>query len=213
MKDKVLQQLKTKYSKLGLSDKVLDKMADTIVAKITEESEIETAVAGVEDLLKTFQSDSDKRVTDAVSKAKTTKQDPKTETDGDKPAGDGDAAAQAIAAVVQQAVAPLVAKIQALESGNTSKSRREVLESKLKDANQTVKTKILKDFDRMSFKDDAEFDAYIAETETDLGELSKSFTETNLGQNGRPMVGTGTVTTATADADIKAWAGEGKADK
>lgn len=59
MKEKILLALRTKYAAFGLGDKVLDGVAESLSKTVTEESGIETAVSGVEPLLKSFQSNFD----------------------------------------------------------------------------------------------------------------------------------------------------------
>lgn len=60
MKGKILNALKTKYSNLGFGDKAFDGVASYLSGSVTEESQIETAIAGVESLLKSFQGEADK---------------------------------------------------------------------------------------------------------------------------------------------------------
>ena len=55
MKTKILSKLKTKYSNLGFGEKAFDGVADYLSKTVTEESQIEAAIAGVEPLLKAFQ--------------------------------------------------------------------------------------------------------------------------------------------------------------
>jgi hypothetical protein len=64
MKEKILTVLKTKYSNLGFSSKVLDGIASSIEKSVTDESQIETAVGGIESILKVFQSDFDRARTE-----------------------------------------------------------------------------------------------------------------------------------------------------
>ena len=56
MKEKILAALKTKYSNLGFGAKALDGVASILEKSVTDESQIETAVGGVEPFLKVFQS-------------------------------------------------------------------------------------------------------------------------------------------------------------
>lgn len=60
MKDKILSALKTKYKNLGFGDKAFEGVAEYLSRSVTEESQIETAIAGVETILKSFQGDIDK---------------------------------------------------------------------------------------------------------------------------------------------------------
>jgi hypothetical protein len=71
MKEKILQLLRAKFS--GTHNVVLDRVADHLSRTVKEESELETAIAGVEPLVQSFsevlQSETDRRVTDAQKKA------------------------------------------------------------------------------------------------------------------------------------------------
>ncbi|MGJ1360040.1 hypothetical protein ACR79K_25385 [Sphingobacterium siyangense] len=73
MKEKILSALKTKYKNLGFGDKAFSGVADFLATTVTEEDQIETAIGGVENLLKAFQGDIDNRVNTAVAKAKAEK--------------------------------------------------------------------------------------------------------------------------------------------
>lgn len=64
MKQKILEALKTKYSKFGFSTKALDGVAETLEKTVTDESKIDEAVAGIEPLLAVFQSEGDRARTE-----------------------------------------------------------------------------------------------------------------------------------------------------
>lgn len=64
MKEKIMTALKTKYSNLGFSAKALDGVASVLEKTVADESQIETAVSGVEPLLKVFQAESDRARTE-----------------------------------------------------------------------------------------------------------------------------------------------------
>ena len=70
MKDKILTALKTKFQNLGFTEKAFGGVADYLSATVTEETQIETAIVGVEPLLKAFQGDVDARVASALTKQK-----------------------------------------------------------------------------------------------------------------------------------------------
>ncbi len=71
MKEKILQILRTKFQ--GTHAIVLDRVADHLSQTVKEESEIETVIAGVEPLVKSFseilQSETDRRATEAQKTA------------------------------------------------------------------------------------------------------------------------------------------------
>lgn len=81
MKGKILESLKTLYADKGFGDTAYDGVADFLAKTITKEDEIETAVKGVGDLLKAFQSDIDKVRTE---NARLKKEDEKKETPKEK---------------------------------------------------------------------------------------------------------------------------------
>lgn len=64
MKEKILEALKTKYSHLGFGQKAFDGVAAYLEKTVADESQLETVIAGVEPLLKAFQSDIDKMRTE-----------------------------------------------------------------------------------------------------------------------------------------------------
>lgn len=64
MKQKILEALKTRYAKLGFGHKAFDGVADYLSKTVEKEEDIETAISGVEGLLKAFQSDADKTRTE-----------------------------------------------------------------------------------------------------------------------------------------------------
>jgi len=71
MKEKILTALKTKYKDLGFGEKAFEGVADYLAKTVTEEDKIETAIGGVETLLKSFQSEGDRRASELQ---KTTKE-------------------------------------------------------------------------------------------------------------------------------------------
>lgn len=67
MKTKILSALKTKYANLGFNAKALDGIASVLEKTVTEEAQIESAVSGVEGLLKVFQADNDRARTEQTA--------------------------------------------------------------------------------------------------------------------------------------------------
>lgn len=68
MKEKIFQQLKQKYSNLGLTEDVLRSVAESLgsTGLITDDN-LETAVAGQESMLKSYQSSLDKVRTECAN--------------------------------------------------------------------------------------------------------------------------------------------------
>lgn len=76
MKEKIFNLLKQAYSNLGLSDDILQGQAEALAntGLVTDEN-LQTVVDGQKSFLSSLQSGIDKRVTDAVNKAKTEKKE------------------------------------------------------------------------------------------------------------------------------------------
>src|SRR5574344_45185 len=70
MKKKILEALKNKYKNLGFSEKAFDGVAAYIEPSVKEDTDIETAIAGVEVLLKAFQGEVDKLRTEKTAAEK-----------------------------------------------------------------------------------------------------------------------------------------------
>lgn len=210
MKEKILAALKTKYKTLGFSDKALDGVADILAKTVTEESAIDGAIQGVEPLLKALQGDADKRVTEAVEKAKKDagkKTEPTKKPDEGEAGGEGGAAGgtgdpkpdddnkvPAWAKALIDSNKSLSEKLTALEADKATASRRKTLEDLLakdeyKDIPEQTKARILKDFGRMSFAKEEDFAAYLEETTTDIAAISQELADKGLGQSTAPTLG------------------------
>jgi hypothetical protein len=188
MKDKILQALKTKFKNLGFGDKAFDGVATFLAITVTEETAIETAISGVEPLLKSFQSDADARVTSAVAKAKAEKEPGAEPKEPKEPKKEGEDIAAIVAAAVKTAIEPIQQELSGFKGQKTFETRKQTLEAKLEKAPAKFKEKILKDFARMRFEKDDEFDAYLTETETDLTAFTQEIADQGLGANKKPFV-------------------------
>ena len=194
MKNKILAMLKAKYKSLGLSDEILEGLATMLAGTTTEDDQIETAVAGVESMLKGVQSHADKRVTDAVKEHK--KANPEQPKPVDPPAEPAPAPAGTAAdftKAITDLLKPLQQEIASLKQSNISKSRQQQLEEKLAKADTKFKDQALKAFKRMQFETDDDFSEYLTELETDMGQHEQQETNEQMKAFGKPMGGNGTV--------------------
>ena len=147
MKTKILSKLKTKYSNLGFGEKAFDGVADYLSKTVTEESQIEAAIAGVEPLLKAFQGDVDKIRTEKSElqkqydelKAKQDKggdpekkEEPKGGDPEKKEEPKPDDMKAMIAAAVAEAVKPFQEKIQSYEKDKADTDRNTFISSEAK---------------------------------------------------------------------------------
>lgn len=163
MKEKILVALKTKYKTFGFSDKAFDGVADYLSKTVTEESQIETAIGGVEGLLKSFQGEVDfvrneksglQKQLDEL-KAKNGKPEEKTEEKPDM--------AKIIADAVSAAVKPLSDKLTQFETEKAQATRQEQILAKAKEYG--IPESQAK---RYGIPEDADLDAYFKEVKQEL---------------------------------------------
>lgn len=193
MKEKILAALKTKYNNLGFTDKAFDGVAEYLSKTVTEEAAIEGAITGVDGLLKAFQGDADKRVTEAVEKVKKeTKpaepkktEEPKKPEEAKKPSEEVPEWAKSLI----ESNKTLSEKLNTIDADKAKVTRRQTLEGKLVNVPEQFKAKVLKDFDRMSFEKDEDFNTYLTDTNTDIAALNQELADKGLGQQGPPNLG------------------------
>ncbi|WP_214228646.1 hypothetical protein [Pedobacter sp. B4-66] len=177
---------------------VLDKVADHIETGVNEEDEVEAAVEGADGLVIMIsglvQTEGDKRVEDALKKNGIDPKKPKTggEVDDDDPnPGETGDKAPAWAKGMLEMNKTLIAKVEALEQGKTVESRLTRLQDILKDVDdkEVFKIKILKDFKRMSFEKDEDFEEFLTETGTDLEAFNQDLSDKGLSSQTAPLMG------------------------
>lgn len=157
MKGKILVALKTKYKTFGFGDKAFDGVADYLSKTVTEESQIETAISGVEGLLKAFQGDIDtvrneksglqKQLDELKTKIENPNPNPKPEEKKD----DVPAWAQALI----DSNKSLLAEVSTLKQEKLQATRQEQILAKAKEYG--IPENYAK---RCAIKDDEDLDAY-----------------------------------------------------
>lgn len=159
MKGKILVALKTKYKTFGFGDKAFDGVADYLSKTVTEESQIETAISGVEGLLKAFQGDIDtvrnekSGLQKQLDELKTKIENPNPSPDP-KPEDKSDIAT-IIANAVSAAVKPLSDKLAQFETEKSQATRQEQVMAKAKEYG--IPENYAK---RCAIKDDEDLDTY-----------------------------------------------------
>lgn len=209
MLEKILAALKTKYSNIGFGDKAFQGVAAFLATTVTEEDKIDEAVSGVEALLKSFQGDVDKRVSDAVAKAKKEavkeppKEDEKDKTkDPEKVESKKDDVPE-WAKVLIESNKTLSEKLAKFEGENQSKTRKQLLNEKLEGVPDIFKNATLRGFGKMKFDSDDEFNEYLNEVAIDAENARKELSESgisSIGANASKGVKPGAITTKVKEA-------------
>lgn len=196
MKDKILQQLKTKYSNLGLSVKTLEGFAEQLANQVTEESQIEGAVQGAEFYLKIAQAEADRVRQDAKKNQNTQQQqtpEPQKTNDAEKPEW-------------QKAIEALTSQVTALTQKTVVSTRKEKYEKTLGNLPDYIKKSKLKDFEKMNFQSDEEFDGYLVETQSDVTQINQELINSGLKSNVPQGVGAKKAEDAQVLKEIEQWA-------
>ena len=171
MKTKILVALKTKYKTFGFSEKAFDGVADYLSKTVTEDTQVETAIGGVKELLKAFQGDVD-FVRNEKSDLQKQYDDLKKKT---KPDGKVDDPTQAeiIAKAVADAVKPFAEKL----TQSATEKRTAEIEAKAKEYG-------IPDFltNKLSISADADLDAFFKDTKQGL--VDQGFKDTLAPEDG-----------------------------
>lgn len=173
MKEKILVALKTKYKTFGFGDKAFDGVADYLFKTVTEESQIETAISGVEGLLKAFQGDIDtvrneksglqKQLDELKNKIETTTTTTATQAQTTEQQPD---MAKIIADAVSAAVKPLSDKLTQFETEKQQATRQEQVLAKAKEYG--IPEIFVK---RYSIPEDADLDTYFKDAKQELANV------------------------------------------
>lgn len=201
MKEKILALLMAAFA--GVRKDGLNQLARTIALQAATEDEAKTLVdkltkAQVDEFVKEYRAEVDKEVSDGNKTYESNlkkkfdlveKKNPEPGAD-DKPpkGGDPNDIASLVKAAIAEAVSPLQAKLEGYEKGEIAKTRLQSLTEKLstcKDDN--FKAQALKDFGRMNFNSDDEFNEYLTEKETAIATANQNVADAALGGQGRPF--------------------------
>lgn len=173
MKGKILVALKTKYKTFGFGDKAFDGVADYLSKTVTEESQIETAISGVEGLLKAFQGDIDtvrnekSGLQKQLDELKTKIENPNPNPDP-KPENKADMAT-IIANAVSAAVKPLSDELAQFKAEKSQATRQEQVMTKAKEYG--IPETFAK---RYAIPDDADLDTYFKDVKQELANIGFS---------------------------------------
>lgn len=194
MKEKILALLIAKFS--GVRKDVLNHLARTFALQATNEDEAKALVdkltdAQVDEYVKEFRADVDKEVFEsnktfeANLKKKYDFVDKGKKGEPGDPKPDPNNLSEIVKAAVAEAVKPFQEKLSGYEADNIAKSRLQALTEKLNECkNETFKAQTLKDFARMKFDTDDEFNEYLKEKVTDIATANQNMANAALNNSG-----------------------------
>lgn len=195
MKETILALLIAKFS--GVRKDGLVALARSLALQCTTEDEAKALVdkftdAQVNEFVKDYRADVDKEVSESNKTFETNLKKKfdlvqKTEPGGKKNPKDTDPddIAAIVKAAVDAAVAPLNDKLNGYEAKTIAETRLQALNEKLNGCkDENFKAQTLKDFARMNFKDDADFNEYLTGKEADIATANQNKADTDLSNSG-----------------------------
>lgn len=181
MKKELLDALKAKF--VGVSDAILGRIAEKLAKTASSDEDVANLVEGVT-FQQVLESYGDSRATEAQQSAVTNYEKKHGLKDGKKveepkkeepKKEEGDDLAGQIAAAVAAAMKPLNDELAAMKSEKTAVSRKERLAGILGKAPEKVRERYEKDFGRMTFKDDEDFNSWVDEITPDVEAITNDF--------------------------------------
>ena len=194
MKEKILALLIAKFS--GVRKDVLNHLARTFALQATNDEEAKALVdkltdAQVNEYVKEFRAEVDKEVSESnktfeanLKKKYDFVDKGKRDEPGD-PKPNPNNLSEIVKAAVAEAVKPFQEKLSGYEADNIAKSRLQALTEKLNECkDETFKAQTLKDFARMKFDTDDEFNEYLNEKVTDIATANQNMANAALNNSG-----------------------------
>ncbi len=197
MFEKILQELKTKNSKFGLSQTILEVMATDLAKTVETEDKIADAVAGVEGQMKIYQSFSDQNrnlqneITNLKkSEVKTDekKEDEKKEGEDKKEGGDAEPAWMK---KFTDTLETLTKKIEANDLEKVQQTNAQKLQSKLDElkVSKSYLDLLPQSPTERSFQNDEEIAAFATDLKAKSDAYEQSVANSALGSSVKPLFG------------------------
>lgn len=202
LEQSILTALQTKFE--GVDAKILGGTARKLARTVTSEGEVQTAVDGVT-LQQLLESYGDSRATGATQTAVANYEKKHGLKDG-RPVGEAGQQARTeahqqgagepggeVPAYVRELLESnrkLAERLDALDRERTVKTRLDTFREAVSKAPETVRTRYEKDFSRLTFKDDADFTAYLEEIAPDIEKMAAEEAQRG-GRVTKPLTGGG----------------------
>lgn len=199
MNEIILALLTAKFA--GVRKDVLTQLARALALQAATEEEAKTLVekitdAQVNNFVKEYRADVDREVS-ASNKAYETNLKKNfdfvakggQQNEPDRKPGEPTELAAAIKSAVSEAITPLQDELIRLKGENVAKTRLQQLNEKLNGCkDENFKAQTLKDFARMKFETDDEFDEYLADKSKDIETTNQNVADMALrGGSGSPL--------------------------
>lgn len=186
MKTKVIERLKPKAASLGFTKKELEGVTDIIVRNLQEDASDESVDEEIDkalQFLEISQSMANRVINANITKTKQPKGEESTSPDNATQQSDEPDWFRKYREQQEQ-------RLQQLENAKISESRRERFEKSLSGLLPKQKEDRLKDFDRMTFKDEEDFLTYLEDKSAMVSEINQELANEGLSKMSAPPAGT-----------------------
>lgn len=196
MKEKIFSALKAKIvdknGKTSISDKTINAYVDVIGAAIGEdETKVADELEKYVPVLQEIQLNINHAAAEAVKNAAPKREKPTEAQASPKPETEEAPQWQKAIEELTQNVSAVSDMVKGIRAEKTQTTRLDTLKAKLGDAPAPYREKILKDFGRMSFKDEEDFSSYLEDTERDKAEAIQTFANQGFQEVKPPEKGDG----------------------
>ncbi|MCW8314208.1 hypothetical protein K7A41_23485 [Sphingobacterium sp. InxBP1] len=192
--------LQSDFGGVQLSAARVDELAKRLDGKVENEDQVKEKLSVLNDLLPfsdiAKEDDRQRSLNSELEKLKkgAGKSEEKVEGGAGEAAGAGAGSGTedvpAWAKAIIEGNRAVTEKLAALEGQKVVNDRKSLIQAKLKDADEAYSAKVVRDFGRMSFADDAAFEEYLADVEADYASHVQTTAESKLG-NDAPFKGIG----------------------
>ncbi len=194
MKETILALLIAKFS--GVRKDGLAVLARSLALQCATEDDAKALVekitdAQVNEYVKDYRTEVDKEVSNSNKtfesnlRKKYNFVERQTEPGNEPQREDMDSVRKIVKEAVAEAVTPLQERLSSYEQGNIEKTRLQTLNEKLADCkDETFKAQTLKDFSRMKFDTDNDFNEYLNEKVADIATANQNVANAKLSNSG-----------------------------
>lgn len=200
IKELIKTLLQSKFGGVQLSATRVEELAKRMEGKVESEDDVKAKLSAFNELFPfadiVKEDDRQRTLNSELEKLKkgAGKSEKEKEEEGGAGEGSGSAASTedmpAWAKAIIDGNKTVTEKLAALEGQKVVNDRRSLIQAKLKDAGEDYSSKVLRDFGRMSFTDDAAFQEYLTDIETDFANHTQTQAESKLGKD-NPFAGVG----------------------
>lgn len=189
MKERILQALKPKVLQYGFSSASIDSFADQIAQNIEEDAGDEAINANIDAVIPFFRLSQSEITRIVNSRVKDEPTPPKVDETAEGRVEEEEAEPTDKLDKMAQLIEKLNDRIDTLTQSEVTKTRKQKYQEEISGLPEAIRKSMERKFERMTFKDDSDFEAFLEEEAAEIPELIKLEAEERLASSGRPRIG------------------------